>query len=43
MGILAAHCCQHRGASEIVIIDAVPFRLDFAKKHIPGIKTINFK
>ena len=43
VGVLAAHCCQHRGATEIVIIDEVPFRLDFAKKHIPGIKTINFR
>lgn len=27
----------------MVIIDEQPFRLDFAKKKVPGLETINFK
>ena len=43
MGILAAQCAFLRGAARVVIIDEVPFRLDFATKKVPGIETINFK
>ncbi|XP_024400198.1 uncharacterized protein [Physcomitrium patens] len=43
VGILAAQCAFQRGASRVVIIDEQPFRLDFAKKKVPGLETINFK
>jgi hypothetical protein len=36
VGILAAHCAKVRGAAKVVLIDKVPYRLDHAKKHIPG-------
>ena len=42
VGILAAHAADFRGAERIVIIDNQQYRLDFAKKHIPRIETINF-
>ncbi len=42
VGTLAAHCAQVRGASTIVLIDNVQYRLDHAKAKIPGLHTINF-
>ncbi|KAG6542235.1 hypothetical protein Mapa_016363 [Marchantia paleacea] len=43
VGILAAHCAQARGAKEVFLIDAVQYRLDFAKDKLPRLRTINFK
>lgn len=43
VGILAAHCAFFRGAARVVIIDEQKFGLDFAKKKVPGLETINFK
>jgi threonine dehydrogenase-like Zn-dependent dehydrogenase len=43
VGILAAQCAHVRGASEVVLIDCQPDRLDFAKEKMPYVKTINFK
>lgn len=42
VGILAAHCAQHRGARRVILIDNVAYRLDHAKAKLPGIETINF-
>ncbi len=42
VGTLAAHCAQVRGASTIVLIDNVQYRLDHDKAKIPGLHTINF-
>eukprot|EP00884_Botryococcus_braunii_P009260 jgi/Botrbrau1/18335/Bobra.0179s0062.1 len=42
VGILAAHCAFARGASRVVLIDQVDFRLKFAKKKLPKVETINF-
>ncbi|KAG0610437.1 hypothetical protein M758_7G065400 [Ceratodon purpureus] len=43
VGILAAQCAFYRGAARVVIIDEVPFRLEFAQKKVKGLETINFK
>ena len=43
VGILAAQCAFLRGAARVVIIDEVPFRLEFAKKNVKGLETINFE
>jgi len=42
VGILTAHCAQARGAARVVLIDQDDFRLNFARKKLPGIETINF-
>jgi hypothetical protein len=31
VGILAAHCAQHRGAKRVILIDNVDYRLQHAK------------
>ncbi|WIA30950.1 hypothetical protein OEZ86_000999 [Tetradesmus obliquus] len=43
VGILAAHCAQHRGARRVIMIDSVQDRLDFVKRKLPGVETLNFK
>jgi threonine dehydrogenase-like Zn-dependent dehydrogenase len=44
VGILAAHCAFARGAQHVIMIDCVPYRLEFAKAHVKGnLSTINFK
>jgi threonine dehydrogenase-like Zn-dependent dehydrogenase len=43
VGILSAHCAQHRGARRVILIDSVEYRLAFARSKLPGIETINFK
>lgn len=42
VGILAAMCAKFRGAARIIIIDNVPFRLDFAQSKVPGLEVIDF-
>jgi threonine dehydrogenase-like Zn-dependent dehydrogenase len=43
VGQLAAHCAQVRGAKQVILIDCVQYRLDFAKKNMPEVQTINFE
>jgi ferredoxin len=40
--MLAAHSADFRGAERIVMIDNQQYRLDFVKKRIPRVETINF-
>jgi threonine dehydrogenase-like Zn-dependent dehydrogenase len=42
VGILAAQCSFARGAKQVIMIDNVPFRLQFVKDKVPGVQTINF-
>lgn len=42
VGILAAHCAFVRGASKVMLIDDVEYRLDHAKFKMPHLITINF-
>ena len=42
VGILAAHSADFKGAERIVMIDNQQYRLEFAKKKIPRVETINF-
>ena len=42
VGMLAAHCAFFKGAGDVVLIDHEEDRLQFARDHIPNIKTINF-
>lgn len=34
VGILAAQCAQHRGASKVILIDQEQYRLDFAERRL---------
>ncbi len=34
VGMLAAQCAQHRGASKVVLIDQEPYRLEFAERRL---------
>ncbi|MCO5580249.1 hypothetical protein L7F22_034115 [Adiantum nelumboides] len=43
VGILAAHVAKVRGADKVFLIDEFDYRLEHAKKKIPGLKTINFQ
>ncbi|KAH9541979.1 hypothetical protein CY35_14G090800 [Sphagnum magellanicum] len=43
VGIFSAHCALLRGAAHVVLIDSVQYRLDFAKKKLKDILTINRK
>ena len=42
VGQLAAHSAYVQGAEKVAIIDSVGYRLDYVKKWIPGIHTIDF-
>ncbi|KXZ56260.1 hypothetical protein GPECTOR_1g227 [Gonium pectorale] len=42
VGLLAAHCCQVRGADKVLLIDNHQYRLDHAAAKVPGLHTINF-
>ncbi|CAF0777330.1 unnamed protein product [Adineta steineri] len=42
VGMLAALSAQYKKASRVILIDNVQYRLDYAKKHLPGVETINF-
>jgi len=43
VGLFAAHCAFIRGAARVVLIDSVQYRLDFAKKKLHAVVTINRK
>ena len=42
VGILAAMCSFFRGASRVIIIDNVPFRLQFAQSIVPNLEVLDF-
>ncbi|CAF1058167.1 unnamed protein product [Didymodactylos carnosus] len=42
VGMLAALSAQYKKAGRVILIDNEQYRLDYAKKHLPGIETINF-
>jgi threonine dehydrogenase-like Zn-dependent dehydrogenase len=42
VGLLTAKLCQIRGASRVIVIDAVDYRLEFAKQKIPGVEIIDY-
>lgn len=42
VGLLAAQCAFARGAHRVIIVDEIPYRLEFAKKIIPKIETVDF-
>ena len=42
VGQLAAHSAYVQGAEKVAIIDTVGYRLDYVKKWIPGVHTIDF-
>jgi len=42
VGLLAAKWAEIRGASKIVLIDSLPYRLSIAEEHIANLQTINF-
>ena len=43
VGLLSAQVAFSRGAKRVIIVDEVDYRLDFAKKILPKIETVNFK
>jgi threonine dehydrogenase-like Zn-dependent dehydrogenase len=42
VGMLAAQCAFARGASRVISIDSVAYRLERVKEVAPGVETINF-
>ncbi|CAF1048528.1 unnamed protein product [Didymodactylos carnosus] len=42
VGMLAALSALYKKARRVILIDKEQYRLDYAKKHLPGIETINF-
>ncbi|CAK0784556.1 hypothetical protein CVIRNUC_007760 [Coccomyxa viridis] len=42
VGQLAAHSAFVQGAEKVAIIDTIPYRLEYAKKWLPNLHTINF-
>lgn len=42
MGQLAAHSAFVQGAEKVAIIDTIPYRLEYAKKWLPNLHTIDF-
>ncbi|KAF8068252.1 fdh [Scenedesmus sp. PABB004] len=42
VGLLTAHCAQHRGAGRVILIDSVPDRLAHAAAKLPGVETLDF-
>ncbi len=43
VGLLAERSAFFKGARRVFAVDHVPYRLEFAKKHNPGVEPINFK
>lgn len=43
VGILVQRCALFKGAKRVIGVDHIPYRLDFAREHNPGVETINFK
>jgi len=42
VGLLIAQCAFARGAKRVIMVDNVPFRLQFAKRLYPKVETVNF-
>ena len=42
VGLLAAQCSFARGARRVILVDNVAYRLEFAKKILPKIETVDF-
>jgi len=42
VGLLAAQCAFARGARRVIMVDNQAYRLDFAKKILKGVETVNF-
>jgi len=42
VGMLAAASAIYKKASRVILIDCQQYRLDYAKKHMPKVETINF-
>jgi hypothetical protein len=40
VGILAAHCAQHRGAKMVILLDLCQYRLDFARARLDQTKLV---
>ncbi len=43
VGLLVQRCAFFKGADRVIVVDHVPYRLEFARQHNPGVETINFK
>lgn len=43
VGLFAQRAALFKGAERVFAVDHVPYRLEFAAKHNPGVETINFK
>lgn len=43
VGLMVIRCAIFKGASRVIVVDKLNYRLDFAKKINPGVETINFK
>lgn len=43
VGILAAHCADHRGAKRIIMVDEYQYRLDHVKAKVPKVELVNFR
>jgi threonine dehydrogenase-like Zn-dependent dehydrogenase len=41
VGILTAQCAFYRGAKRVIIVDEVAYRLEFCKKLMPKIETVD--
>jgi len=42
VGLLAAQCAFARGAKRVIIVDKEQYRLDFARKILPKVETVDF-
>lgn len=42
VGILAQRCAMFKGAAQVIAVDHVRYRLDFAQQHNPEVTAINF-
>lgn len=42
VGLFAQRSAFFKGAERVIAVDRIPYRLEFAKKHNPGVETINF-
>ncbi len=42
MGQLAAHSALVKGAEKVAIVDSVQYRMDYVKKWLPEVQTIDF-
>jgi threonine dehydrogenase-like Zn-dependent dehydrogenase len=42
VGLLAAQCAFARGARRVILVDEQAYRLDFAKRILPKVETVNF-